>query len=323
MSLSPGTSLLNYRLAEKIGEGGMGEVWRATDATLARDVALKFLPPALSSDPERLLRFEREAKVLASLNHPNIAAIYGLHEHQGVRFLAMELVPGEDLAQRLEKGSVPSSEATDIARQIAEALEAAHDQGIVHRDLKPANVKLTPDGKVKVLDFGLAKALDPVASGGKSGMDSRMSPTITSLGTVAGMILGTASYMSPEQAKGKPVDRRTDIWAFGCILYEMLAGRRPFEGEGISEVLAAVIMAPIAFEALPPSVPPRLARLVRRCLERDPRRRLRDIGEARLALEDMQSGKPDEAAPSATAPTDAAPKVSRLRRLLSVAAAEG
>ena len=320
MKLDPGTSLLNYRLAERIGEGGMGEVWKATDATLARDVALKFLPPALSSDPERLLRFEREAKVLASLNHPNIAAIYGLHEHQGVRFLAMELVPGEDLAQRLEKGSVPFSEATDIARQIAEALEAAHDQGIVHRDLKPANVKLTPDGKIKVLDFGLAKALDPVASGGKSGMDSRMSPTITSLGTVAGMILGTASYMSPEQAKGKPVDRRTDIWAFGCILYEMLAGRRPFEGEGISEVLAAVIMAPIAFEALPASVPPRLARLVRRCLERDPRRRLRDIGEARLQLEDIQSGKADETQPSAAVLSEAAPKPSRLRRLLSIAA---
>jgi len=223
MKLESGVSLLNFRLAEKIGEGGMGEVWKATDTTLGREVALKFLPASLSSDPERLLRFEREAKVLASLNHPGIAAIYGLHEHQGVRFLAMELVPGEDLAQRLEKGSVPFSEATDVARQIAEALEAAHDQGIVHRDLKPANVKITPDGKVKVLDFGLAKALDPVASGGRSGIDSRMSPTITSLGTVAGVILGTASYMSPEQAKGRPVDRRTDIWAFGCILYEMLA----------------------------------------------------------------------------------------------------
>jgi len=244
MTLGPGISLLNYRLAEKIGEGGMGEVWKAADTTLGRDVALKFLPASLSADPERLQRFEREAKLLASLNHPNIAGIYGLHEHQGVRFLAMELVPGEDLAQRLEKGSVPFSEATDIARQIAEALEAAHDQGIVHRDLKPANVKLTPEGKIKVLDFGLAKALDPVASGVTGGMDSRMSPTVTSLGTVAGMILGTASYMSPEQAKGKPVDRRTDIWAFGCILYEMLVGRRPFEGEGISEVLAAVIMAP-------------------------------------------------------------------------------
>ena len=301
MQLAPGVTLLNYRLAEKIGEGGMGEVWKAADTTLGRDVALKFLPVSLSSDPERLARFEREAKVLASLNHPGIAGIYGIHEHDGIRFLAMELVPGEDLAQRLERGPVHVGDAVDIARQIAEGLEAAHDQGIVHRDLKPANVKLTPDGKVKILDFGLAKALDPVASGGRSGIDSRMSPTITSLGTVAGVVLGTASYMSPEQAKGRPVDRRTDIWAFGCILYEMLAGRRPFEGEGISEVLAAVIMAPIAFEALPPSIPSRLSALVRRCLERDPRRRLRDVGEARLALEDIQAGKADDAAPAASA----------------------
>jgi len=308
MTLNAGLSFHQYRLSEKIGEGGMGEVWKANDSTLGRDVALKFLPPALSSDPERLARFEREAKVLASLNHPGIAGIYGLHEHEGLRFLAMELVPGEDLAQRLEKGSVSVSEAADIARQIAEAVEAAHDQGIVHRDLKPANVKITPEGKVKVLDFGLAKALDPMTSAGKSGVDSRMSPTITSLGTVAGMILGTASYMSPEQAKGRPVDRRTDIWAFGCILYEMLVGRRPFDGEGISEVLAAVIMAPIAFEALPASVPPRLDRLVRRCLERDPRRRLRDIGEARLALEDLQAGKPDEAGSTAAHAATAAPR---------------
>ncbi len=294
MSLAPGTSLLQYRLAEKIGEGGMGEVWKATDTTLARDVAIKFLPASLAADPERLARFEREAKVLASLNHPGIAGIHGLHDHQGIRFLAMELVPGEDLAQRLARGPIPVPETIDIARQIAEALEAAHDQGIVHRDLKPANVKLTPDGKVKVLDFGLAKALDPMSSGGSSAGDSRMSPTITSLGTVAGVILGTAAYMSPEQAKGKPVDRRTDIWAFGCLLYEMLAGRRPFEGDGISEVLAAVIMAPIPFESLPPLIPSRLGSLVHRCLERDPRRRLRDIGEARVALEDIQSGKGDE-----------------------------
>ena len=294
MTLEPGQSLANYRLAGKLGEGGMGEVWRAADTTLGRDVALKFLPATLAADPERLARFEREAKVLASLNHPGIAGIYGLHEDHGIRFLAMELVPGEDLAQRLERGRIPATEAIDVARQIAEALEVAHDQGIVHRDLKPANVKVTPDGKVKVLDFGLAKALDPTTSGGPSGMDSRMSPTITSLGTVAGVILGTAAYMSPEQAKGKAVDRRTDIWAFGCLLYEMLVGKRPFDGEGISEVLAAVIMAPIAFEALPSSIPSRLRLLVRRCLERDPRRRLRDIGEARLALEEIQAGKTEE-----------------------------
>ncbi len=294
MTLEAGRSLAHYRLAERIGEGAMGEVWKATDSTLGREVAIKILPAEFAADAERIGRFEREAKVLASLNHPGIAAIYGFHESNGVRFLAMELVPGEDLAQRLEKGSVPASEATDIARQIAESLEAAHDQGIVHRDLKPANVKLTPDGKVKVLDFGLAKALDPMTSGGRSGVDSRFSPTVTSLGTVAGVILGTAAYMSPEQAKGKAVDRRTDIWAFGCILYEMLVGRRPFDGEGISEVLAAVIMAPIAFDALPPSIPSRLRALVERCMERDPRRRLRDIGEARLALEDIQSGRGDE-----------------------------
>jgi Tol biopolymer transport system component len=318
MKLDPGLSLLNFRLAEKIGEGGMGEVWKATDTTLSRDVAIKFLPASLASDPERLARFEREAKVLASLNHSGIAGIYGLHEKDGVRFLAMELVPGEDLAQRLERGKLPVTEAVDVARQIAEALEAAHDQGIVHRDLKPANVKLTPEGKVKVLDFGLAKALDPVASGGRSGGDSRMSPTITSLGTVAGMILGTAAYMSPEQAKGKPVDRRTDIWAFGCLLYEMLAGRRPFEGDGISEVLAAVIMAPIAFDALPSSTPSRLDRLVRRCLERDPRRRLRDIGEARLALEDIQTGKADDT--SVAAARVEAPTGSPLGRWVAIGA---
>ena len=199
-----------------------------------------------------------------------------------------------------KRGRIPVTEAIDIARQIAEALEAAHDQGIVHRDLKPANVKLTPDGKVKVLDFGLAKALDPMASGGQSGMDSRMSPTITSLGTVAGDDPGHRVVHEPRAGQGKAVDRRTDIWAFGCILYEMLAGKRPFDGEGISEVLAAVIMAPIAFDALPASMPSRLRRLVRRCLERDPRRRLRDIGEARLALEEIQSGKTDETAAAAT-----------------------
>ncbi|HEX4825850.1 MAG TPA: protein kinase [Candidatus Polarisedimenticolaceae bacterium] len=319
--MQPGTILQQYRLVEKIGEGGMGEVWKATDTTLARDVAVKFLPASLAADPERLARFEREAKVLASLNHPGIAGIYGLHEANGLRFLAMELVPGEDLAQRLERGAIPATEAADIARQIAEALEVAHDQGIVHRDLKPANVKLTPDGKVKVLDFGLAKALDPNASGGKSGVDSRFSPTITSLGTVAGVILGTASYMSPEQAKGKPVDRRTDIWAFGCIVYEMLAGKRPFDGEGISEVLAAVIMAPIAFDALPASTPSPLKALVQRCLERDPRRRLRDIGEARLILEDFQAGKLVDAPAAAVATAAPARSRGKLALILAVGVA--
>ncbi len=318
MTPTPGASLLHYRLVEKIGEGGMGEVWKAADTTLGRDVAIKFLPASLATDPERLARFEREARVLASLNHPNIAAIYGLHDAAGTRFLAMELVPGEDLSQRLARGAMPAAEAADVARQIAEALEAAHDQGIVHRDLKPANVKTTPEGRVKVLDFGLAKALDPVASGPSPAVDSRMSPTVTSLGSIAGVILGTAAYMSPEQAKGRPVDRRTDIWAFGCILYEMLSGRRPFDGDGVSEVLAAVIMAPIAFEALPASVPEPLRRLVRRCLERDPRRRLRDIGEARLALEDLQAGKGDEAPSSAAAAPQRATRRSPLRSIAAL-----
>ena len=262
----------------------MGEVWRATDATLGRDVAIKILPAEFASDGERLARFEREAKVLASLNHTNIAGIYGLHEHDGVRFLAMELVPGEDLAERLKKGSVPFSEAMEIAGQIAEALEAAHDQGIVHRDLKPANVRITPDGKVKVLDFGLAKAIESPTDSG-SGRDAAMSPTITSLGTVAGVILGTAAYMSPEQARGKPVDKRADVWGFGCLVFEMLSGARPFEGETISDTLAAVLAKDPDWSKLPATTPPRVRELLERCLEKDVKRRLRDIHDARLELD--------------------------------------
>ena len=284
MTLNPGRSLAQYRLLERIGEGGMGEVWRATDTTLGRDVAIKILPAEFAADAERLARFEREAKLLASLNHTSIAGIYGLHEHDGVRFLAMELVPGEDLAQRLKKGSIPFSEAADIAKQIAEALEAAHEQGIVHRDLKPANIRITVDGKVKVLDFGLAKALESAASG-NSGRDAAMSPTITSLGTVAGVILGTAAYMSPEQARGKAVDKRADIWAFGCVLYEMLTGSRPFEGETISDTLASVLAREPDWNALPANTPAKVRELIQRCLEKDPKRRMRDIGDARIELE--------------------------------------
>ncbi|HJQ98564.1 MAG TPA: protein kinase [Candidatus Polarisedimenticolaceae bacterium] len=301
MPIQPGQRLGPYEAVEPIGAGGMGEVWRAHDASLARDVALKLLPPAFADDPERLARFDREAKVLASLSHPNVAAIFGFHEHDRVRFLAMELVLGEDLAERLKKGPLPLDEAVAAARQIADALEAAHEQGIVHRDLKPANVKLSPDGKVKVLDFGLAKALES-ATGSGSSRDSQTSPTITSLGTVAGVILGTAAYMSPEQARGKSVDRRADVWAFGCVLYEMLTGSVPFAGETISDTLAAVLTRDPDWSALPSRTPAGLVALIKRCLRRDPRERLRDFGDVRLLLDEAMrdGGEVAPAAPVAT-----------------------
>ncbi len=303
MNLAPGDSLSHYRLSERIGAGGMGEVWRAADTTLGREVAIKILPATFASDPERLARFEREAKVLASLSHPGIAGIYGLHEDQGLRFLAMELAHGEDLAERLQRGALPTPEAIEVARQLAEALEAAHEQGVVHRDLKPANIKLASDGRVKILDFGLAKALDP-ASGSAPAHDATQSPTITSLGTVAGVILGTAAYMSPEQARGKPVDKRSDIWSFGCVLYEMLTGARPFRGETISDTLAAVLAREPDFAALGPAVTGRLRELLRRCLEKDPKKRLRDIGDARIELEEAaREGRAHQDAPTSHAGT--------------------
>ncbi|MCE7958663.1 MAG: serine/threonine protein kinase, partial [Acidobacteria bacterium ACB2] len=277
MTIAPGTRLGPYEITGKLGEGGMGEVFRARDTKLGREAAIKVLPPGFAADADRVARFRREAQILASLGHPGIAAIYGLEEVEGTLALAMELAPGEELAERLKRGPLPVDEALAIARQVAEALEEAHEKGIVHRDLKPANVKVTPDGKVKVLDFGLAKAMDP-AAGAASAADLARSPTLMNSptltaapGTQLGVILGTAAYMAPEQAKGKAVDRRADIWAFGVVLFEMLSGRRLFDGETVSEVLAAVIREEVDWGRLPAATPPAVRRLLRRCLERDPR----------------------------------------------------
>ena len=281
MSIEPGQQLLHYRLVEKIGEGGMGAVWRATDTALGRDVAIKLLPRIFSETPERLARFEREARVLAALNHPNIAAIYGLHQAGEERFLAMELVEGEDLSKRLERGPLSVDQALNVAAQMAAGMEAAHEKGIVHRDLKPANVIVTPEGNLKLLDFGLAKAFENDPASG----DPSLSPTMTSAGTVAGMILGTAAYMSPEQARGKPLDRRTDMWSFGCVLYECLVGSTLFGGETVSDSLAAILRKDPDWSKLPDETPPMVRLLLRRCLTRDPAKRLRDAGGARLELE--------------------------------------
>ncbi len=281
-SVRPGISLGSYRILAALGAGGMGEVYRATDTKLGRDVAIKVLPESLASDPERLARFEREARLLASLNHPNIAAIYGLEEAGAANALVMELVEGPTLGERLELGPVPLEEALDIARQVAEALEEAHEKGVIHRDLKPGNIMVTPEGQVKVLDFGLAKALE--AEGAVA--DPEHSPTLTVAGTRAGVIMGTAGYMSPEQAKGKRADRRADIWAFGVILYEMLAGRRAFHGETVSDALALALTAEPAWDELPLSVPSGLQRLMRRCLVKEVKNRLQAIGDARIELQE-------------------------------------
>jgi serine/threonine-protein kinase len=286
-------TIAHYRIQAKIGAGGMGEVYRATDTRLNRDVAIKVLPEALARDGDRMTRFEREAKVLASLNHPNIASIYGLEESNGARALVMELVEGLTLAERIKQGALPLDEALSMAKQIAEALEYAHERGIIHRDLKPSNVKLTPDGQVKVLDFGLAKALE----GETSEEELQNSPTLSAAATRAGVLLGTAAYMSPEQARGKRVDRRADIWAFGCVLYEMLTGQDAFGGETTSDILACVIRAEPDWSAIPASVPPRIRELLRRCLQKDPKKRLQAIGDARITLEDVLSGTPQEAGP--------------------------
>jgi eukaryotic-like serine/threonine-protein kinase len=295
MALLPGTRLGSYEILAPLGEGGMGEVWRARDTRLGREVAIKVLPEGFADDPERHARFEREAKVLASLNHPNVATLHALEDVGGTHLLAMELVEGEGLDERIARGAIPIEEALPIALQIAEGLEAAHERGIVHRDLKPGNVKVRPDGTVKVLDFGLAKAWEE--QGATS--DPVLSPTITGHHTRAGVILGTAAYMSPEQARGKPVDKRADIWAFGCLLYEMLSGKRLFAGETISDTLAAVLRQEVDWVALPAGLPPSIRPLLARCLERDPKRRLRDIGEARVAIEEGLGGRDGERVQSA------------------------
>jgi serine/threonine-protein kinase len=275
----------------------MGEVYRATDTKLKRQVALKILPPAFAADHDRLARFQREAEVLASLNHPHIAAIYGLEEGSGVTALVMELVEGEDLSQRIARGAIPIDEALPMAKQIAEALEAAHEQGIIHRDLKPANIKVRGDGTVKVLDFGLAKALAPAAASDTAAALAN-SPTVTGPApTLAGIILGTAAYMAPEQAKGKPVDRRADVWALGAVLYEMLTGQRAFKGEDTIDTIASVVGKEPDWQALPAAASS-LRPLLRRCLNRDPKQRLQAIGDARIQIEELMSGTSDDAAAS-------------------------
>ena len=282
MSLASGTKLAEYEILSLLGVGGMGEVYRARDTKLRREVAIKVLPEEFSGDKERLARFEREARALASLNHPNIAAIYGFEQAEGLHYLVMELVPGDTLAELLMKGRLSVEEALSMARQMAEAVEAAHEKGIIHRDLKPANVKVTAEGKVIVLDFGLAKAFSvdtptPAA-------DSSLSPTLTRDATRAGVILGTAAYMSPEQARGRSVDKRSDVFAFGSVVYEMLTGVKVFRGEDISEILAAVIKTEPDWSLLSAGLDPRIRKLLERCFVKDPRERLRDIGDARIEI---------------------------------------
>jgi hypothetical protein len=285
VALAPGIRLGAYEIVSLLGSGGMGEVYRARDTKLDRHVAIKVLPELFVTDPERVARFQREAKTLATLNHPHIGGIYGLEDADGVRALVLELVDGPTLADRIAQGPIPLDETLAIAKQIAEALEAAHEQGIIHRDLKPANIKLRPDGTVKVLDFGLAKALEP-AAGAPSNVTT--SPTITTpaMMTGIGMILGTAAYMSPEQAKGRPADKRSDLWSFGCVMFEMLTGKRAFEGQDVSDVLAAVLRSEPGWTALPVRVSRSIRRLLRRCLDKDRKRRLDSAADARLEIDD-------------------------------------
>ena len=305
-----GKTLSHYKIIEKIGQGGMGVVYRAEDTNLSRDVAIKVLPEQFTQDPQRLARFEREAKLLASLNHPNIAAIYGLEEADGVRFLALELVEGETLAERVAKGPVPVEEALEVCRQIAEGVEAAHEKGVIHRDLKPANVKVTPEGKVKILDFGLAKAFEgetPVA-------DISQSPTLTEEMTKAGVILGTAAYMSPEQARGKAVDKRSDVFAFGCVLFELLTGKRAFGGETVTDTLAKILEGEPDWNVLSPTVPSTIRFLMGRCLQKDPGKRLQHIDGARILIEEALTGTTT----ASTIGLAGAPQPARWRRAMTL-----
>src|SRR5229473_4638852 len=293
MGLTSGTKLGPYEIVAPLGAGGMGEVYRARDAKLGREVALKLLPPMFTADADRRARFEREARVLASLNHPHIGAIYGFEDAGNVPALVLELVEGDTLDDRVRRGPLPLSEALAVAQQIADALDAAHRAGVIHRDLKPSNIKITPDGVIKVLDFGLAKALADEGSVA----DLSESPTMT--GTIAGVILGTAAYMSPEQARGQRVDKRTDIWAFGCVLFEMLTGSSAFVRETVTDTITAVVGTEPEWKSLPADTPGSIRRLLARCLQKDARRRLHDIADARIELEDTMA-TPAEPAPLPT-----------------------
>ena len=304
MTLTSGTKLGSYEVQSPLGAGGMGEVYRARDSKLNRDIALKVLPELFAKDAERMARFQREAQLLASLNHPNIGVIHGCLEADGTDVLVLELVEGEDLAQRLKRGALPPEEAMALAKQIAAGLEAAHDKGIVHRDLKPGNIKITKDGTAKILDFGLAKALEDAPEA----RDLRTSPTVSIAETRAGIVLGTAAYMSPEQARGQAVDKRTDIWAFGAVLFEMLTGKNTFAGDSVSDTLAAILRSDPDWSLLPPSVSPGIRASLRHCLERDPKKRLRDIGDLRLVLEEAEkAGASSDVTPPANAVKRLAP----------------
>jgi len=327
-----GQSLGGYHLQGLLGAGGMGEVYRARDAKLGRDVAIKILPRAVTTDPDRLARFEREARTLAALNHPNICAIYGLEESDGIRFLILELVEGETLDARLKARAsthgargvgppegLPIDETLAIARQIAQGLEVAHEKGIIHRDLKPANVAITPDGVVKVLDFGLAKP----ASADASGFDLTHTPSVTIGAPLGGVILGTAAYMSPQQARGQVVDKRTDIWAFGCVLYEMLTGRAAFAGETVSDTLGKILEREPDWSALPPTTPAPVRRLLLRCFAKDPKQRLRDIGDVRIEIDAIDEVLPGTSVVTAVSPASAKSRATWLPWIAFAALAVG